>query len=76
MIYLIWIISLIAIFFLGYHFKGIANRVEVLETAVKLKIDKPKQSEEPKSEVIDPLDPVQTARYEQDKLMKKLNPHA
>lgn len=70
-----WIVSSIAIFFLGYHYRGIVKKVESLETEVKLKIDKPAAEPEVESELIDPLDEVQTAIYERDQLMKRLNPN-
>jgi hypothetical protein len=75
MIYIAWVLSLAIAFTGGYYSKVVVKRVEVLEETVKSKIDKP-VIEEPKSQVIDPYDEVQTAIYERDKLMKKLNPNA
>lgn len=74
MTYLTWLLSLIAAFYLGYNFRGLAKKVEVLEEAVKAKIDKPPIVEEPESLLIDPTDEVQTAIYEHNKEMERLNP--
>lgn len=72
MIYLVWIISLIATFYLGYRFGELEKKVKQVQQVLKQKIDKP--PEEPQSEIIDPLDEVQTAMYEHRKMMEKLNP--
>lgn len=71
MIYIAWVISLVAVFLLGYHFRGLTKKIEHLETQVKKKVSKPK--EEPESELIDLTDPVAEARYQQKKLMEDLN---
>lgn len=73
MIYIAWIISLVVTFYLGYKFGELEKKVKKIQETVKQKIDKPKQ-EEPQSEIIDPLDEVQTAMYEHKQLMKRLNP--
>lgn len=72
MIYLVWIISLIATFYLGYRFGELEKKVKQVQEVLKQKIDRP--PEEPESEIIDLLDPVKEAQYEHDKLMKRLNP--
>lgn len=72
MLYILWFLSLIAVFWLGYKLGDIAKQVKAVEEAVKQKVDKP--AEAPTSEVIDPYDEVQTAIYEHDQLMKKMNP--
>jgi hypothetical protein len=71
MIYLAWIISLIGVFLLGYHYGNISKKVKQLEVEVKKKIEKPQ--EEPESMLIDELDPVQTAQYELEQQNKRLN---
>lgn len=45
-----------------------------LEEVIKSKVDKKPEPEEPKSTVIDPLDPIQEAIYEHNKMMERLNP--
>lgn len=70
-----WVVSCIAVFLVGYHYRGIVKKVESLEAEVKLKIDRPVVEPEVESELIDPLDEVQTAIYERDQLMKRLNPN-
>lgn len=70
---LAWVISLIAVFFLGFHIKNIWLRITVLEKQVKAKVDRKKEPEEPKSLFIDPTDEVQTAIYEAKKMQDKLN---
>ncbi len=74
MLYIAWIISLIGAFYLGYQCKIILKRVETLEEVVKIKVDKPKISDLPQSEFIDPYDEVQTAQFEHQQMLKKLNP--
>jgi len=69
----VWAISLIGAFSLGYFVRGIMKKLAELEQAVHNKVDIPVE-EEPKSMLIDPLDPIQEAIYEREKLMKKLNP--
>lgn len=71
MLYLIWFLSLLLTFYAGYQFKRFKERVDIIEEAVKAKVDKPK--EEPESMLIDPTDDVQTAIYEHKKMMEKLN---
>lgn len=56
---------------MGYHFRTVDRKIEVLEEEIKKKIDKPK--EEPKSLVVDPYDEVQNAQFELDQMNKKLN---
>ena len=68
-----WVVSLIAVFFLGYHFRGLTKKIEHLEETIKLKVDKPAEPETPKSVLIDPTDEVQNALYEHEQMMKKLN---
>ncbi len=69
---LIWLQLIIISFFMGYHISRFNKRIEVLEKTLKQKVDK--KPDDPVSEVIDPYDDIQTAKYEHDKLMKKLNP--
>ncbi len=69
-----WIITCIGAALLGYHYRGLSKRIEHLEEAVKMKIDKPPEAQEPTSELIDPTDEVQNALYEHKKLMDRLNP--
>jgi hypothetical protein len=69
-----WTVSLIFVFLLGYHFRGMAQKIETLEEAVKMKVDRKPEPVEPISTLIDPTDPIQTAIYERDKMMKNLNP--
>lgn len=73
MIYLAWLLSLLAAFTLGYKIGDLTKQVKTLQQAVKAKADKPAKKE-PVSEVIDPYDEVQTAIYERNKMMEKLNP--
>lgn len=77
MIYLIWFLSLLAAFFLGYKFGDLTKKVKAVEQAVKQKLDKKpaKIQQEPVSSIIDPLDEIQTAIYERNKMMEKLNPN-
>jgi hypothetical protein len=72
MIVLAWVLSCSLAFLLGHYFGDIRKRVAVLEQSIKAEVDKPDEPEA-KSLLIDPDDPVQTAIYEHDKMMKKLN---
>lgn len=75
MIYLAWAITTAATFVLGYMFRQLADRVKALEHQLKQKIDRPKPTEEPKSLLLDPLDPVQQAIWEREKMMERINPN-
>lgn len=77
MLYIIpaWLGSLVAVYMLGYHMRGLTKRIDQLEEVIKSKVDKKPLPEEPQSMVIDPLDPVQEAQWEHQQMMKKLNPH-
>lgn len=69
------VISCIATFLLGYYLRGLKKKIEQVEKAVQTKITKKEPIiQEPKSEVLDPLDEVQTAIYERDQMLKKMNP--
>lgn len=70
-----WVVSCIATFFFGFHYRGIVKKVESLEAEVKLKIDKPVIEPEAGSQLIDPLDPVAEAIWEHEQLQKRLNPN-
>lgn len=72
MLYVAWMLSVIVSFYLGYHFRILTQKIELIEEAVKTKVDK-KVETETVSEVIDPLDPVQNAIYEHNKMMEELN---
>lgn len=64
----------IVAFVLGYRFQSLQKRVEVVEEAIKQKIDKPIEAEEESpSSIIDPYDSVQTAIYEANKERERLN---
>lgn len=71
MLYIIWLISLVMVFFVGYHFRTIDNKIEILEEEVKKKIDRPE--EKPESLVVDVLDPIQEAQFELEQNQKRLN---
>jgi hypothetical protein len=73
MIYLAWILSLIATALLGYHYKGVTKRVIEVEKAVAQKIDKPEAIEESPSEIIDPYDAVAEAQYAMEQERKRLD---
>ena len=68
-----WVTSVVASFILGYYLKFMRQKIEQLEEVVKQKIDKPVETPEPPSLLIDPDDPVQTAIYEHKKMMERLN---
>lgn len=72
MIYIAWVLSLILAFGLGYFFSSLTGKIEQLEVQLQQKADKPEEIEKP-SELIDPYDEVQTALYEQKKMMDRLN---
>lgn len=66
-----WVISLIAVFWLGYFARDVNNRVVKLEDKIKQKADKP--VEESPSILVDPTDEVQNAQYELEQMQKRLN---
>lgn len=74
MIFVAWIISLIAVFFLGYYFRGIHIKIEHIEKVVEAKVDKKPVVEESSTVFIDPYDEISRAQNEHDQLMRKLNP--
>jgi len=68
-----WLGSLLVAAICGYKLRDLVKKVEHLQEVVKSKVDKQPEPEEPKSQLIDPLDPVQNAIYERNKMMEKLN---
>lgn len=56
---------------MGYHFRTIDSKVEILEEEVKKKMDRPE--EKPESLVVDLLDPIQEAQFELEQNQKRLN---
>lgn len=68
-----WLISLILVGFLGYHWRELNERLKTVEAFVKLKVIEKKKVEE-SSTFIDPEDIVQRAKFEHSELLKKLNP--
>lgn len=75
MIYIAWVLTLIAAFTLGYIFRNLTDRVKIVEEKLEKKIKQDIKTEERPSLLIDPLDSVQEALWQQKKLMEKLNPH-
>ncbi len=61
-------------FLLGYHLQTVNHRLRKLEKVVRLKVDKKPEPMEPKSTLIDVDDPIQTAIYEHQKELKRMNP--
>lgn len=74
MLYLIWFLSLVTTYFVGYRQGEITKKIKTIEESVKQKINKPPE-EEPKSDFIDPTDEVAEAIYEHEQMMKKMNPN-
>jgi hypothetical protein len=74
MIVFIWILSLYAAFYLGSRLGDITRELKAIQRLLAEKTSKPKPVEVPKSTLIDPDDPVQTAQFEHEQLMKRLNP--
>lgn len=70
---LVWVITLVCAFFLGYFLRGLTKKIAQLEEAITMKVDKKPEPEEPKSQLIDPTDEVQNAIWEREQMMKKLN---
>lgn len=69
-----WLASLIAIYFLGYYFRGLVKRVAEIEQAITMKVDKKPVVEEPSSTLLDPNDAVAEAIWEHKQMLKRLNP--
>lgn len=74
MVYIVWFLSVVASFGLGYLFQDLTKKIEAVQIAIKEKVDKKPEQDAPQSQLIDVLDPVQTAMYEHEKEMKRLNP--
>lgn len=72
MIYIAWTMTVIAAFGLGYYLRSLQATIQVLETTIRRKVDKPVE-EEPPSVLIDPYDAVAEAKYAQERLMESLN---
>lgn len=68
-----WVLSLVGAYLLGYHIADIRKRIADLASIIKSKVDK-EPIEEPKSEIIDPDDPVKEAMWEHEQMLKRLNP--
>lgn len=71
--YIVWALSVIASFWLGYHIQRLTKKVEILEDVVKAKVDRKPEPVEPRSTLIDLTDPVKEAQYAREQLMKKMN---
>lgn len=71
---LAWVLSCIATFFVGYHYRELKVALASLRVSLEKKKDVPTQNEG-KSVFIDPLDPIQQAKYEHERMMKELNPN-
>lgn len=67
-----WAISVVATFFLGFYLRTLKDALEVAKKVIETKVEK-KPEEEPKSLLIDPLDPISEAKYEMEKQMRELN---
>lgn len=72
MLYALWVLSLVAAFTGGYYASRFLSRIRALEEALKTPVVS-KEPEKPQSSLIDPLDEIAEARYEQEKLMESLN---
>lgn len=72
MLYIAIVLGMVASFIFGYHYKNFTRRVEIVEEAVKKKIDKPVEIESP-SMLIDVTDPIQEAIYQAKVEQEKLN---
>jgi uncharacterized protein YhaN len=70
----VWLVSLIIAFAAGYYLRGLLKTIEHLQEVVQSKVDKQPVEDEPKSMLIDELDPVQVALAEQKRIMQELNP--
>ena len=69
MIYVAWVLSLIFVALVAYHYR------KVVDTLRSIKITQaPVKTEEAKSVVLDPDDVVQQAQHQHEQNMKKLNP--
>lgn len=55
---------------IGYSYREIRESIKKLE----LQLQKPKKAEESKSMILDPDDPLQEAKRQQNELIRKLNP--
>lgn len=69
MIYLVFVISLGFAGLIGYAYREIRESIKKLE----LQLQKPKVDES-KSMILDPDDPLQEAKRQQNELIRKLNP--
>lgn len=74
MVYLIWLATLVISFYAGYMLRDLTRKIEAVQEVLKEKIDKKPVEPDIKSEIIDPYDEIQTARFERDQLMKRMNP--
>lgn len=72
MIYITWILSLVAVFLLGYFSREIIERIKKLETEIK-KTLQPTEDEESPSVLIDPDNIEAQVRWEHKQNLKKLN---
>ena len=70
MLYIAFVISLGFSGMIGYSYREIRESIKKLE----LQLQKPKKAEESKSMILDPDDPLQEAKRQQNELIRKLNP--
>ena len=69
---LLWFIPIALAFFIGYKLQYIENWIKGLKVVVDKKKDKPEVKSN-ESNIIDPFDPLQQAKYEHLRMMKELN---
>lgn len=73
MIELAWIVSVCLSLYIGYLYRDIRDKVNSFKISLEKKVEKT-PTEETKSSVIDALDPIQQAKFEHARLMKRMNP--
>ncbi len=72
---LAWVLSIMGAFYLGYMLSSIRQKLDDMKMVFQEQAEKKKPIEvEPPSSLIDVLDPIQTARYEHEKMMREMNP--
>ena len=73
MVALAWVISLIAVYYLGYSHAALLRLIKSIKISTEKKQAPPKPVES-LSTIVDPLDMIQNAKWEYEQQLKAMNP--
>ena len=74
---LAFVLAIVMAFYAGFKYERLLSRIKEIQELIEKKKDKEEiiHKSNISNSVIDPLDPIQAAKFEHDELMRKLNPN-